>query len=244
MAIYINKVLQARLFTVLIVVILSLLATAVLLLRDINASNWQEEILTQYFPMLVIPAACIYLIILAMRVHKLEHAVTVAGYFDSLTHTLKTKPLLKQAEKVYKSTNLKDRPISVLCLGVDRVSAIEDEYGEEAAKAVLREFGGTIIGATREDDLIGRYEENIFIAVVMNTPNEYALPVVARFQELAHADVVLVDDAEVRYSVCVGYASSNQKDEAPDFNTLFKQALSALESAKKEGPASVQGWLG
>ncbi len=122
------------------------------------------------------------------------------------------------------------------------MSAIADEYGQDAADAVLREFGGTVIGATREKDLIGR-DQNCFITVVLNTPSEYTLPVVARFQELAHSDVVLNEDNEVRYSISVGYASSDQSEEVPEFDTLMERAKRALENAKKQGPASIQGWI-
>lgn len=119
---------------------------------------------------------------------------------------------------------------------VDRVSAIADEYGQDAADAVLREFGGTVIGATREKDLIGR-DQNCFITVVLNSPSEYTLPVFARFQELVHSDVVLNEDNEVRYSISVGYASSDQSEEVPEFDTLMERAKRALENAKKQGPA-------
>ncbi len=77
------------------------------------------------------------------------------------------------------------------------------------------------IGATRENDLVGRHEENIFVAVVMNTGSQYEPQVVQRFPELAHADVVLVKDEEIRYSICVGCSSSDTGEEAPDFEQLL-----------------------
>lgn len=239
-----QQVTQARLFVSLIVIILCLFVTAILLLRDITADNWQEELFTFYFPMLVLPATCIYLIVLAIRVHKLEQKVAVSNSYDPLTHTLKADPLLDQAKKIYQATELANEPISILCMEVDCVSAIAEEYGQEAADAVLREFGGTVIGATREKDLIGRTDSDCFVAFVMNTPSEYTLPVVARFQELAHADVVLNDDSEIRYSISVGYASSDQSEETPGFDTLFERAKAALKKAREEGPASIQGWIG
>jgi diguanylate cyclase (GGDEF)-like protein len=192
--------------------------------------------------MLVLPATCIYLISLAIRVHRLEQQVAIANSYDPLTHTLKSSPLLDQAKKIYQKTELENQPISILFMEVDRVSAIAHEYGQDAANAVLREFGGTVIGATREKDLIGR-DRDCFITVVLNTPAEYTLHVVARFQELAHSDVVLNEDNEVRYSISVGYASSDQSEHLPEFDTLMDRAKSALENAKKQGPASVQGWF-
>lgn len=233
---------QARLFTSLVVVTLCLFVTAIILLRDIKADNWQEELFTFYFPMLVLPATCIYLISLAIRVHRLEQQVAIANSYDPLTHTMKSSPLLDKAKKIYQKTALENQPISILCMEVDRVSAIAYEYGQDAADAVLREFGGTVIGATREKDLIGR-DQNCFITVVLNTPSEYTLPVLARFQELAHSDVVLNEDNEVRYSISVGYASSDQSEEVPEFDTLMERAKRALENAKKQGPASIQGWI-
>ena len=242
MATKIPSITQARLFTSLVVITLCLFVTAIVLLRDINSDNWQEELFTFYFPMLVLPATCIYLISLAIRVHRLEQRVAIANSYDPLTHTLKPSPLLDQAKKIYQTTELSDQPISILCMEVDRVAAITEEYGQDAADAVLREFGGTVIGATREKDLIGR-EQDCFITVVLNTPAEYTLPVVTRFQELAHSDVVLNESNEVRYSISVGYASSDQSEELPEFDTLLNRAKSALENAKKQGPASIQGWI-
>lgn len=90
---------QARLFTSLVVVTLCLFVTAIILLRDINADNWQEELFTFYFPMLVLQATCIYLISLAIRVHRLEQQVAIANSYDPLTHTLKSSPLLDKAKK-------------------------------------------------------------------------------------------------------------------------------------------------
>ena len=243
MALNTNRVFKARLFVSVIVIVLCLFSISILFLRDIDASNWYEELLTQYFPVLVIPSACLYLVILALRVHKLEHKVTEAGFFDPLTHTLKTMPLIEKAKKTYKTADLKESPISILCMGLDHVSAIEQEYGEEAARAALREFGGTIIGATRENDLVGRLEDNVFVAIVMNTGSTYAAQVVQRFQELAHADVLLVGENEIRYSICVGCSSSDQQaDDIPDFEQLLDQAKSALSSAQEEGPATIVYW--
>lgn len=244
MAIDSNRVIKARVFVSVIVVVLCLFSIAVLFLRDINASNWYEELLTQYFPVLVIPAACIYLLILAFRVHRLEDRVAVASAFDPLTHTLKNVSLVEKAKRIYEQTDLAEAPISILCMELDRISAIEQEYGETAARAVLREFGGTVIGATREDDLVGRYEDTMFVAIIMNTGQQYAPQVVQRFQELAHADVLLVEDAEVRYSICVGCSSSDSTEPAPEFDQLMAQARSALSSAKQEGPATVVHYSG
>lgn len=238
-----QNVTRARLFSSLIVIALCLFVTAILLLRNSAAEHWQAELFTFYFPLLVLPATCIYLIVLAIRVHKLEQQVATVNSYDPLTHTLKSTTLLEQAKKTYQRTDLGREPVSILCMEIDRVAAIVEEYGQEAADAVLREFGGTIIGATREKDLIGRLGEDCFIAVVLKTPSEYALPVVARFQELAHADVVLNEDREIRYSISVGFASSDQTEAPAEFDTLLQRAKSALENAKKEGPASVQGWI-
>lgn len=242
MAININRVRKARLFVSVIVIALCLFSISILFLREINASNGYEQLLIQYFPVLVIPATCIYLIILALRIHKLEHKVTEASFYDPLTHTLKNMHLIKKARKAYQTTNLAESPISILCIGIDRVSAIENEYGEDAARAVLREFGGTLIGATREHDFVGKYQENVFVAVVMNTGQAHSHQVVQRFQELAHADVLLAGDREVRYSVCVGYSSSDQEGDTPTFDSLLEQAKSALVAAKEEGPGTINSY--
>ncbi|MEQ9208287.1 MAG: hypothetical protein RLN96_00375, partial [Pseudomonadales bacterium] len=110
-----QNVTQARLFTSLIVITLCLFVTAVLLLRDITADNWQEELLTFYFPIFVLPATCIYLITLAIRVHNLEQQVAIINSYDPLTHTLKSTTLLEQAKKIYQGTDLAKEPISILC---------------------------------------------------------------------------------------------------------------------------------
>jgi len=237
-----NRIRQTRFIVSAIVIALCLLAVFVLFLRDIEPSNWREELLFQYFPLLALPATFIYLILLAFRVHKLEHAVVEASFYDSLTHTLKFMPLIKKATKAYKDTDLADSPVSVVCISIDRLEAIKEEYGEAAVNAVLREFGGTLIGATRENDLVGNYEKNIFIAVAMQTGKDYAESVAARFQELAHADVVLNDDEEIRYSISVGYSCSDQGDQPPDFDTLFEHAKNTLNTAQAQGPATILGW--
>ena len=234
----------ARIRIVLIILALVVVsAMALYLIPQAELENWYAKVLLLYLPMVLVPAGCAATGYLVINMYRLDYQSYVKrSSYDGLTHTLGEIAFRHQSQDALKQAVDEGKPVSLLLIKIDHLPAIVDSYGPPAADAVLREFGGTLIGSTREADIVGRYKNDMFVALILDTGSSYLPQVVERIQELAHADLVLADDQEIRYSISIGYCSTDDDDKPTDFDLLGLRSFSALREAEKEGDGSTRGW--
>lgn len=155
---------------------------------------------------------------------------------------------LQKAKMIFEATDLSACPISMLCLSIDQLSSIQKEYGDQVIKSIAREFAGTLVSSTREDDLVGYYnksnDENLFIVMLVDAGAGDIDKVLERISSVVKSDLLLAAGLEHPYSISIGHSSSNQNSsqEKIAFNDLVDQARAALIATKELEDVSVLGW--
>jgi diguanylate cyclase (GGDEF)-like protein len=129
-----------------------------------------------------------------------------------------------------------DRPLSVAVIEVDDLAPLEELYGQLAGKEHLRRIGAALAGALRPGDLLSRFADNRFAALLPETDERGAAAMVERMREAVKALDLQAAFAGrgSRATVSVG-ATSIAPAEVPTPGDLVTQALRRLEEAIRLG---------
>jgi diguanylate cyclase (GGDEF)-like protein len=122
--------------------------------------------------------------------------------------------------------------VGVLMVDIDWFKRLNDTHGHAVGDEVLRDVGGAIASAVREDDVPARYGGEEFVVLLRNPGPEVALDVGERVRS-AVAGLDLTRFGVGKVSVSVGVAVSSRADEP--IEDLILMADRALYRAKKAG---------
>jgi len=122
--------------------------------------------------------------------------------------------------------------VGVLMVDIDHFKVLNDTHGHAIGDEVLRDVGGAIVSAVREDDVPARYGGEEFVVLLRNPGPEVAFDVGERIRS-AVAGLDLARFGVDKVSVSVGVAVSSRADQP--IVDLIIEADRALYRAKKGG---------
>jgi diguanylate cyclase (GGDEF)-like protein len=125
-----------------------------------------------------------------------------------------------------------DDAVGVLMIDIDRFKDLNDRYGHAVGDEVLREVGGAIVAAVRDDDVPARYGGEEFVVLLRNPSRTVAIDVGERVRS-AVGSLDLRGHGVPRVSVSVGVAVASFPDQPID--SLLAEADGALYRAKRAG---------
>lgn len=138
---------------------------------------------------------------------------------DPLTGVLNRRGILSQLGAELDLHRLRQQPLSVLAMDLDRFKFINDHYGHSTGDRALTWVATTMRGMLREHDHLGRHGGDEFIAVLPNTSYAVALEIAARISQLVREGAA----REAAYpEITIGVATAPQDGD---------QAASLLEAA-------------
>ncbi|HEX7950570.1 MAG TPA: GGDEF domain-containing protein [Candidatus Limnocylindrales bacterium] len=122
--------------------------------------------------------------------------------------------------------------VGVLMIDIDHFKVLNDTYGHAIGDEVLRDVGGAIVAAVREDDVPARYGGEEFVVLLRNPGPDVAFDVGERVRS-AVSVLDLGRFGVEKVSVSVGVAVSSRADQP--IEDLIILADRALYRAKKAG---------
>jgi diguanylate cyclase (GGDEF)-like protein len=122
--------------------------------------------------------------------------------------------------------------VGVLMVDIDHFKLLNDKHGHAIGDEVLRDVGGAIVAAVREDDVPARYGGEEFVVLLRNPGPDVAFDVGERVRA-AVAGLDLGRFGVGKVSVSVGVAVSSRADQP--IGDLIVLADRALYRAKKAG---------
>ncbi len=123
-------------------------------------------------------------------------------------------------------------PISLLCIGIDRLTAIRALHGPGLADEVVRKVARTIAGTLRSSDLIARLDDGRLMAVLPGASHEDSREV-AETVRLAISAAGVATPRMPIITAAIGVAS--YPDHAADAVSLRAMAAAALADARSKG---------
>jgi diguanylate cyclase (GGDEF)-like protein len=109
---------------------------------------------------------------------------------DPLTGVLNRRGILSQLNAELDIHRLRQQPLSVLAMDLDRFKFINDHYGHTIGDRALTWVANTMLGMLRENDHLGRHGGDEFMAVLPNTSHAAALEIARRISDLVREGAV------------------------------------------------------
>jgi diguanylate cyclase (GGDEF)-like protein len=178
-------------------------------------------------------ATAVALGVLVLRHVAAGRRLRAMAMTDDLTRVANRRALLARAEVA-----MRDRPLSVLALDVDRFKAINDTFGHDAGDAVLRRVAEACQGVLRGDHLLGRTGGEEFVVLLPHTDAAGGAEVAERLR--AAVEALAWDDVDPRLSVTVSVGVAERLPEDDTFGAVLRRADASLYRAKETGRNRVE----
>ncbi|MCX8093986.1 MAG: sensor domain-containing diguanylate cyclase, partial [Candidatus Goldbacteria bacterium] len=120
----------------------------------------------------------------------------------------------------------------VLFIDIDHFKQINDRYGHRFGDDVLKVIAKTILKNIREDDFIGRWGGEEFIAVISNVDEQELFAIAEKIRTLINSINYKVKEDIIKLSVSVGATLIKENDEMED---LINRADKLMYKCKNSG---------
>lgn len=152
---------------------------------------------------------------------------------DTLTGALTRRTFDEQYAKELARAARNHRYPSLLMVDIDNFKAINDSHGHAAGDRALQAVCKSMINALRQEDLLGRYGGEEFIAMLPDTHATSALEVAERVRHgIETLELAGAGEDSLRCTVSIGVAQCTPAGAA---ETTIRAADAAMYRAKAEG---------
>jgi diguanylate cyclase (GGDEF)-like protein len=165
----------------------------------------------------------------ARLIKDLENLATT----DGLTRLYNRRTFLQRAESELERSRRYGRPLTVLMMDVDHFKSVNDSHGHEVGDRVLRVLADECRRNLRQQDVLGRYGGEEFVAFLPETTREVAEEVAERLRKSVESLRVPIERDNIRVTLSIGIATLREKDR--DISALIIAADQALYDAKQRG---------
>ena len=148
---------------------------------------------------------------------------------DPLTGLLNRRELDNRVAKILSQAKRNKSPVTLIIIDIDFFKNINDKYGHAFGDDVLQGLAKILLTNRREHDVIARFGGEEFILVLPDVNKINAL----KLAEIIRTDVQSNKIKGINITVSVGVSIAS--DDKYEFDILFKEADSALYSAKDQG---------
>ena len=163
---------------------------------------------------------------------KDAQVVRVNPMVDTLTGVMRRDRIGTAMAKYVAPFRRDGRPVTMLYLAVDHVERYLRQYGAGADEALLRATGELLQRETREDDLLGRYDDDSFLVLMPCSISE-GLVVARRLCAAARRGQAVHGKFPLRMTISVGVAGHPEHGRTP--GELFRMSEWALKEARERG---------
>lgn len=159
---------------------------------------------------------------------------TAGGLLDELTEVLRSDRLGGAMQKFIAKLRKSELPASLVAVDIDSLRRYNEHYGTSAGDAILKSVSAILQKSCREEDLIGRADEDEFLICMACNPGEAEIAAQRILLEIKR-EVILHGGNKLRVTACAGVAGYPDDGGAP--RVLFEKAEIALHNAKSRGRA-------
>ena len=157
---------------------------------------------------------------------------------DPLTHLPNHRALVAALDAAAAHARRSHEPCALLFLDIDHFKSINDTYGHPIGDAVLCEFAACVRASLREEDTLGRWGGEEFLALLPGTALSEALSIAERVRT-AVAGCLLFAGSGLSLTCSIGASACPSVEACRD--ALVDSADQALYAAKRLGRNQVRG---
>jgi diguanylate cyclase (GGDEF)-like protein len=168
-----------------------------------------------------------------VRLVRDAHELAGLATIDPLTGMLNKRSFQARGAIEINKARRYGRPLSLLMIDADQLTAIEDQHGRDGGDKVLQALTTSFFGGTRISDLVARVDAEQFAILLPETSCEGAQLLAERLRHKVSDLTIEIDRKVVACTISVGVACA-EKDASFLWPT-FKRADEALYEAKMRG---------
>jgi len=154
-------------------------------------------------------------------------------YFDKLTGL----PNRYMFENEISDLIGKDEPFALICIDIDNIKHINDTLGHSAGDVLIQSIGKSLKNSVLEPHLVSRFGGDEFLIVLKDLNNETTL--VNQVNDIYSNFKKLWIYNNQQYFITASIGIAIYPHHGFDFDTLFKNADTAMYSAKESGKDKV-----
>ncbi|MGZ9713529.1 diguanylate cyclase [Glaciimonas sp. GNP009] len=159
---------------------------------------------------------------------------------DYLTGIANRRTLFEAAELEFKRWHRNPRPLTLIIIDADYFKKVNDTYGHAAGDLILCNLASTMKETMRDIDTVARIGGEEFAALLPSTDLGGALQLAERLRNKIEAARVIIDGAEIKYTISIGISAMDHT--VTGFDELLQRADTALYDAKHSGRNNVKIW--
>ncbi len=152
---------------------------------------------------------------------------------DMLTGLLNRRAISVRADRAFKKARSLKNPLSFLFIDIDNFKAVNDSYGHEVGDRALHRVAQICQSSVRDEDKVGRFGGEEFIAILPGTGEKNANFVAERIRKSIAESPLNVDGEILTLTVSVGISEYHPRFEAT--RDMLNAADRALFAAKRDG---------
>ena len=158
---------------------------------------------------------------------------------DSLTGLLNRRALTERIDFEMSRAKRYGSGLSIILCDVDDFKKINDTYGHHIGDRALRALCGTLLGAVRKADIVGRHGGDEFLFVLPETTLEGAERLAEKIrQAVEDREFSLAEGLVARMSLSLGVSCFDES--LDDSDSLIKRCDRALYISKQSGKNRVR----
>ncbi len=167
-----------------------------------------------------------------MREHLLqrERRLEQLAYNDELTGLWNRRYLQRRLSSELRAAERHARPLAIAMIDADHFKVINDRYGHLVGDEALVEVGARLRAALRDEDVLGRWGGEEFLAILPSQPPGGVARAAERLRDCVRSRPLTSRGIEV--TVSIGCAAA---DGGCSVDALVRRADDALYAAKRDG---------
>jgi diguanylate cyclase (GGDEF)-like protein/PAS domain S-box-containing protein len=161
-----------------------------------------------------------------------EGRIQYLANYDELTGLPNRSKLDNRIQYLLSLAKRNEMPITVMFLDLDHFKDINDTLGHSVGDTLLIEASKRLQSILREEDTVARFGGDEFIVLLPNIEMDGATQVAQKLQTIFQKPFQ-INEHELSISTSIGIAL--YPNDGSDFETLYKNADTAMYRAKQEG---------
>ena len=167
-----------------------------------------------------------------LQIESLLAKVTTESITDPLTSMYNRRYFFKRLEEEIEKKKRGGDSFGILAMDIDFFKRVNDTYGHQSGDEILKLVSASIKNSLRSIDIVARYGGEEFFAILPKSSYESLSIVAERIRADVEKRLLKFNNQEIRVTLSIGVALSNNVLEAEE---IIKRADGALYVAKDTG---------
>lgn len=162
------------------------------------------------------------------------------GYTDLLTGLRNKRYLVERLQEEVAKAHRYDYPVSCVMIDIDEVIALDDECGPVSDDDLLAEIALSLRSYTRAHDVLARFDDRLFTALLPHTPHRDALGYASKIVNDIDSTIFSDPNFPTKAAISCGVVTC-QNGSARNADRFLGEAMQTLFQAKGQSKSRIAG---